>query len=688
MVLIENNIRLTHWLKFFSRCDGWLVALGGGIVLLGWSFGNEMLKRILPGLVAMNPFTALGFILAGASLMCYWLTEKKPAHKWRYGRAMAGVLVAMGVLKISEYIFGWHLAFDQMLFRNQLQNDGTGFANQIAPNTAYNFILAGLALWPLNSPVRRFSRWSQGLSLVLVFASLVPLVGYIYRASYLYSVGSYIPMALHTALLFFLLALGLLLAQTDSGVVALFTSNTPGGAVARRLLPFAFGVPILLGALTIWVDNTKIYPGEFGITIVVVGSIAIFTSLIWWNALLLNRTDYQRRQAEEQLQEAHDSLELRVQERTAMLNNVNAALRAQIVELQRAEEKIREQSEQLLRSQRMESIGALAGGIAHDLNNALTPVLVGTQLLKENKSDADRDKLLDMIYASASRGAAMVKHILTFARGSKSQSQKVPLSHLVNEMAKVVHDTFPKSILINVNVAKELWNVSGDTTELYQVLLNLCVNARDAMPQGGELALDAENMTLSQQTKSMSGDIPPGCYVVLAVADTGTGIPPGVLPRIFEPFFTTKASDKVRVWVCPQWSESSKNHNGFIQIHSEVGKGTEFKIYLPALKSVETDKSKESEKTLPAGHGELILVMDDEATVRQLTQTTLQNYGYRVVTAMSGLDGITTFKNSNMRSNYWCPTQHAVAGRHCRNPHHPEIEAGNSRHHHQRHATR
>ena len=135
---------------------------------------------------------------------------------------------------------GWHLHFDQMLFRAQLRNDRTGFTNQIAPNTALNFILSGLALWFLHSPVRRFSYRTQNLSLALAFVSLVPLVGYIYRASYLYSIGTYIPMALHTAAFFFLLALGLLLAQTDSGVVALFTSKTPGGAVARRLLPFAF----------------------------------------------------------------------------------------------------------------------------------------------------------------------------------------------------------------------------------------------------------------------------------------------------------------------------------------------------------------------------------------------------------------------------------------------------------------
>lgn len=552
--------------------------------------------------------------------------------------------IIFGVLKISEYIFGWHLAFDQMLFRTQLQNDGTGFANQIAPNTAFNFILGGFALWFLNSPHRHFSRLSQNLSLTLAFVSLVPLVGYIYRASYLYSIGSFISMALHTAAFFFFLALGLLLAQTDFGVVSLFTSKTPGGTVARRLLPFAFAVPILLGALTIWMDKKGIYPGEFGITVVVVGSSAIFTGLIWWNAIFLNRADYQRCVAEEQLQKAHDDLEFRVKMRTEMLNNANFALRAQIIELQKAEDKIREQTEQMLRSQRMESIGQLAGGIAHDLNNALTPVLIGAQLLKGNKGNTNADMVLDMIHDSASRGAAMVKHILAFARGSKSQSQQIPLPHLIKEIAKIIQDTFPKSISIGVNQGKELWNVSGDTTELYQVLLNLCVNARDAMPQGGELKLDAVNIVTDKTIKSAFADIPAGSYVVLTVVDTGTGIPPEVQTKIFEPFFTTKAPDKGTGLGLSTVAGIVKNHNGFIQVHSEAGKGTEFKIYLPASKSTETDKPNEPQKALPVGRGELILIMDDEATVRQLAKTTLQNYGYNVMTAMSGLDGITIFE--------------------------------------------
>jgi two-component system cell cycle sensor histidine kinase/response regulator CckA len=320
---------------------------------------------------------------------------------------------------------------------------------------------------------------------------------------------------------------------------------------------------------------------------------------------------------------------------------VSAVRRALRESQERAERKKLE--DQLRQSQKMEAIGQLAGGIAHDLNNALTPIIIGTQLLRDATDATERNELLDMIAGSATRGAAMVKHILTFARGSRGCGQQVPVSHIVKEMVKIIQDTFPKSVLVTTKIQKDLWNVSGDTTELYQVLLNLCVNARDAMPQGGQLTLAIANLSSREAIKSFSGDIPPGGYVVLSVADTGTGIPPEVLPRIFEPLFSTKPPDKGTGLGLSTVAGIVKNHNGFIQLESEVGKGTEFKVYLPAAQSFEADQAKEREKPLPLGHGELILVMDDEATVRQLAKTTLQNYGYRVVTAMSGLDGITTF---------------------------------------------
>jgi signal transduction histidine kinase/CheY-like chemotaxis protein len=324
------------------------------------------------------------------------------------------------------------------------------------------------------------------------------------------------------------------------------------------------------------------------------------------------------------------------------IGRLGSAVRRALQEAQEHLERKRLE-DQLRQSQKMEAMGQLAGGIAHDLNNALTPILVGTQLLKDTADAAERNELIDMIAASANRGAAMVKHILAFARGTKSGGQQVPVPRLVKEMVKIIEDTFPKSILVNTKIEKELWTVSGDTTELYQVLLNLCVNARDAMVRGGELTIALTNFSSDEKLKLVSGDMPPGSYLILSVADTGMGIPPEIMPRIFEPLFSTKAPDKGTGLGLSTVAGIVKSHNGFIQLHSEVGKGTEFNIYLPATKSAETNTVNEPKKALPTGHGELILIMDDEATVRHLARTTLQSYGYRVVTAISGLDGITTF---------------------------------------------
>jgi two-component system, cell cycle sensor histidine kinase and response regulator CckA len=296
-----------------------------------------------------------------------------------------------------------------------------------------------------------------------------------------------------------------------------------------------------------------------------------------------------------------------------------------------------------LRSQRMESIGALAGGIAHDLNNALAPVIMGADLLRGCQDEASRQTFLDIISSGAERATALVKQILSFARGSGGQSGPIILSHLIREMGKMIRETFPKSILFSVAITeKELWTVQGDATEFHQVLLNLCVNARDAMPEGGRLTLSAQNLTLDQETAAAHGA--PGPYVMISVRDTGSGIRPEVLPHIFEPFFTTKIGDKGTGLGLSTVAGIVKHHGGFIEIETEPGQGTEFKIYLPAMASAEKAAAEAQGAVLPTGHGELILVIEDEEAVREMTKTMLESCGYRVVTARNGVEGIDRFK--------------------------------------------
>jgi PAS domain S-box-containing protein len=298
----------------------------------------------------------------------------------------------------------------------------------------------------------------------------------------------------------------------------------------------------------------------------------------------------------------------------------------------------------LLRAQRMESIGALAGGIAHDLNNALAPVSMCVELLTLCKDSAEQQKFLNIIASSVQRATGMVKQILGFARGSHGTGP-VLMSDVVTEMAKIVKDTFPKSISLCLTIpGNQSWQIEGDTTELHQVLLNLCVNARDAMSNRGTLTLALQNVNLEQET-AMRLKLAAGPYVLLSVGDTGSGIPPEVLPRIFEPFFTTKLPDKGTGLGLSTVASIVKKHGGGVEINTEPGKGTEFKIYLPAARLASMEMERESQKPfLPTGHGELILLIEDEEAIRELTKTTLENYGYRVITAQNGVQGIARFE--------------------------------------------
>ncbi|NEQ23944.1 MAG: PAS domain S-box protein, partial [Microcoleus sp. SIO2G3] len=263
---------------------------------------------------------------------------------------------------------------------------------------------------------------------------------------------------------------------------------------------------------------------------------------------------------------------------------------------------------QFLRAQRMESIGTLASGIAHDLNNVLTPILMTAQLLETEPQEERYHRLIPVLVANAKRGANLVKQVLSFAKGLEGKFTTLQVKHLISEIKQIIKETFPKSIEIRTDIPQSLWTVSGDATQLHQVLMNLCVNARDAMPDGGILNICAENQVIDQSYAQMHLDAQVGSYIVVTVTDTGMGIPPEILDRIFEPFFTTKELGKGTGLGLSTVMGIIKSHNGFINVSSVVGKGTEFKVYLPAIDSTETQVLEDTE--LPIGHGELVLVVD------------------------------------------------------------------------------
>ncbi|NOT60655.1 MAG: PAS domain S-box protein, partial [Acidobacteria bacterium] len=301
---------------------------------------------------------------------------------------------------------------------------------------------------------------------------------------------------------------------------------------------------------------------------------------------------------------------------------------------------------QFLRAQRMESIGTLAGGIAHDLNNILSPISMGLQMMQMKYADEHAQKMLGMMTTNVNRGADMVKQILQFARGVSGERLALQPKHIVKDLLKMLGETFPKSIAVKQQLAEDTALVLGDATQLHQVLLNLSVNARDAMPHGGTLTLSLTNEEIKPSYSPIAAVVPdakPGFYVVLTVADTGEGIAPDVLDRIFDPFFTTKELGKGTGLGLSTVFGIVRAHEGFITVESKVGQGTQFKVHLPACISPATVQPKPARHDTPVGQGELILVVDDEAPIREMNRAALEAYGYRVLTAPDGSAAIALY---------------------------------------------
>jgi two-component system cell cycle sensor histidine kinase/response regulator CckA len=298
---------------------------------------------------------------------------------------------------------------------------------------------------------------------------------------------------------------------------------------------------------------------------------------------------------------------------------------------------------QVFRTQRLESIGTLASGIAHDLNNILTPILAVAQLLplKFPDLDSEHQHLLEILEDSARRGADLVKQVLSFARGVEGKRMTLQPKHLIKEVVKIVKQTFPKSIEVFMDVPKDLWTVCGDSTQLHQVLMNLCVNARDAMPCGGCLTISAENLAVDENYARMHLEAKVGPYTVITVTDTGVGIAPEILERIFEPFFTTKELGKGTGLGLSTAIGIVKSHGGFVNVYSEVGRGTSFKVYLPAVQETEVQLTQELEPLI--GKGELILVVDDEPGIQEITKTSLEAYNYKTLIAGDGIEAIALY---------------------------------------------
>jgi CheY-like chemotaxis protein len=266
------------------------------------------------------------------------------------------------------------------------------------------------------------------------------------------------------------------------------------------------------------------------------------------------------------------------------------------------------------------------------------------ELLKDNPPEEERDVILSTIEASARRGAEMVRQVLTFARGMEGERTAVDVGALLRGVEKFANDTFMKSIRVRSTIAPEVSGVLGDVTQLHQVLMNLCVNARDAMPEGGTLTLSADLQTIGAMDAGLDPQARPGRYVAIKVSDTGTGIPVAILDRIYEPFFTSKPTGKGTGLGLSTSTAIVKSHGGFMRVDTEVGSGSTFTVFLPAQDLTSVLAPTKTAPAIARGSGETVLVIDDEQPLLRMTSLVLESFGYRVLLAESGPEALTMFQ--------------------------------------------
>ncbi len=298
---------------------------------------------------------------------------------------------------------------------------------------------------------------------------------------------------------------------------------------------------------------------------------------------------------------------------------------------------------QFLRAQRLEAIGTLASGIAHDLNNILAPILMSVGFLRKSNADSEMETFLNIIETSAERGAGIVKQVLTFARGVEGDRVRLEPKHLVDELAKIMVQTFPRNIDIQAELPSDLWTIAGDATQLHQVLLNLCVNARDATPAGGRITVGAKNVEVDAHLVAMNPGAQVGPHVAFSVSDTGAGMSAETMQKIFDPFFTTKEVGKGTGLGLATVVGIVKSHAGFLTVKSYLGVGTTFTVFIPAAQETKSAAKEADPAPIAGGGGKRVLLVDDEPAIREAVMYTLQDSGYQVFTAEDGTDALALY---------------------------------------------
>ena len=570
-------------------------------VLLGWQWNIEVAKRILPGLVAMNPLTAMTFILAATSLLLsqrshqplaqaaiqtqnassYFLTGATRHQQRWLAAACAGLIALIGLLKLVAIIKGWNIPIDQLFFHDKLDLPSTAKPNRMAPTTAFSFLVLGSALLSLNFKTHHKVLISQVLALLSGLVSLLALIGYLYGVQPLYGIASYIPMAIHTATLFLLLALGLLCLHHDQGLMSVITSTSYESRLSRQLLLASIYLPIVLGWLRLEGQRAGYYDTELGAALFVVSSIVIFASALWWGAHLLHQIGQERHRTQEALRQSKEDLERKVVERTSDLNISNEKLRLQNKMLRQSDEELRlAKAEADYARQAAERASAakseFLSRLSHELRTPMNAILGFGQLLEMEQLTSEQEEELSHILLAGRHLLDLINEILDISSLQSNQLdiafEAVPVEAIIRESMDVVAPlAAEKQVSMEHEITQTYQNICilADRQKLRRVLINLLSNAVKYNHQGGSLRVVCEET--------------PENRLRINVIDSGPGITASDLEKIFQPFERLHAERQgikgsgLDLVLSKLFVEAMQ---GTLTVHSIVGSGSTFSIEL------------------------------------------------------------------------------------------------------------
>lgn len=578
----ESEIKMsvssrTHYLceMIVPLLSGLVIGVGGA-VLLGWSLDISWLKSISPNFVSMKPNAALSFILAGSGLML--LRHESPVlWKRLLAQIVSVAVIVISVATLIEYIANVDLRIDQWAFHEPLGAVGTSSPGRMSPSSAINFIFIGAALLFLD--FRRHYQVVQFLVVLAALFSLLNLAGYLYDAGFYYRLTPYTKMAVHSALTFIALCIGVLCARSSQGLIKVVLGDNLGGVVARRLLPAAVLAPLMLGWFRLTGELRGLFDTKFGIIFMVVGSSLIFILLIWWCANLLYRTDERWHRAEEALRRAHGDLERQVEERTQRLKEVNESLQAEIAVRQEVQKSLKRANDKLLRLNQIKT--DFTSMVSHELRTPLSAIKESIQLVMDGVDGPvtkEQQDTLNITFRNVDRLTRLINSVLDF---SKMEAGKMELSLASCNIVEVVREVGDlmslaiqkKGIDFQLELPTESIPLTCDADKVKQVIINLLDNALKFTDPGGTITV--------RLSKGKAG-------VRIDVEDTGMGIQEDNYSIIFE-MFTQVAREGVKkvkagaglgLALCRQ---IAKLHGGTIEVKSVKGKGSHFYVTLPFL---------------------------------------------------------------------------------------------------------